>query len=129
MSDEQVRAEGDNPNNLIIIGAVGVVVVVFLAIVIGVGQWFGFAAREAIDQKQLAPESSQLRALRADEQAKLNRYQWVDKSAGVVRIPLDEAAKLTLRDWPARQDGTVAPPAPAAPTAPAAPAPAIPEKK
>lgn len=122
MSDEQVRAESDNPNNLIILGAVGVVGVLFLAIVIAVSQWFGFAARDEIGAKQLAPESSQLRTLRADEQARLNRYQWVDKAAGTVRIPLARAVELTVRDWPARQDGTVAPPAePTEPTAPATP--------
>jgi hypothetical protein len=38
-----------------------------------------------------------LRALRAREDAVLNSYGWVDKTAGVVRIPIDEAIKLTVR--------------------------------
>ena len=34
----------------------------------------------------------------------LESYGWVDKNAGVVRIPIDEAMKLTLeRGLPARQ--------------------------
>ena len=33
----------------------------------------------------------------------LDSYGWVDKNAGVVRIPIDEAMKLTLeRGLPAR---------------------------
>lgn len=45
-----------------------------------------------------------LRALRAREDAVLNSYGWVDKSAGVVRIPIDEAIKLTVqRGLPVRQ--------------------------
>ena len=42
--------------------------------------------------------------LRAKEDETLNSYGWVDKNAGVVRIPIDEAIKLTLqRGLPSRQ--------------------------
>jgi hypothetical protein len=45
-----------------------------------------------------------LRALRAREDAVLNSYGWVDRTAGVVRIPIDEAIKLTAqRGLPVRQ--------------------------
>jgi hypothetical protein len=45
-----------------------------------------------------------LKALRDQEQQTLSSYGWVDKNAGVVRIPIDEAMKLTLqRGLPARQ--------------------------
>jgi hypothetical protein len=43
--------------------------------------------------------------LRAKEDETLNSYGWVDKNAGVVRIPIDEAIKLTLqRGLPARTE-------------------------
>ena len=46
-----------------------------------------------------------LQDLRASEDAILNSYGWVDKNAGIVRIPIDEAMKLTLqRGLPARQE-------------------------
>jgi hypothetical protein len=38
-----------------------------------------------------------LRDLRASEEALLDSYGWVDKNAGVLRIPIDEAIRLTLR--------------------------------
>ena len=48
-----------------------------------------------------------LRELRAHEDEVLNSYGWVDKNAGVARIPIDEAMKLTLQRGfpvtPARQ--------------------------
>ena len=45
--------------------------------------------------------------LLAKEDARLTSYGWVDKNAGVVRIPIDEAMKLTLqRGLPARQEPT-----------------------
>jgi hypothetical protein len=44
-----------------------------------------------------------LRDLRAAEEQLLKGYSWVDRNAGVVRIPVDEAMKLTLqRGLPAR---------------------------
>jgi hypothetical protein len=45
-----------------------------------------------------------LRALRAREDEILNGYSWIDKPAGIVRIPIDEAMRLTVqRGLPARQ--------------------------
>ncbi|HEY1910236.1 MAG TPA: hypothetical protein VGG73_04900 [Vicinamibacterales bacterium] len=45
-----------------------------------------------------------LRELRVKEEELLKSYGWVDKNAGVVRIPIDDAIKLTLeRGLPARQ--------------------------
>ena len=46
-----------------------------------------------------------LRALRTQENQILNSYGWVDKNAGSVRIPIEEALKLTVqRGLPARQE-------------------------
>ena len=43
--------------------------------------------------------------LRANEEDQLTSYGWVDKNAGVVRIPIDAAMKLMLeRGLPARQE-------------------------
>jgi hypothetical protein len=47
-----------------------------------------------------------LSELRAREDAILRSYGWVDRNAGVVRIPIDRAMELTLqRGLPARQGG------------------------
>ena len=62
----------------------------------------------------------EMRDLRAEEQAVLESYRWVDRNAGVVRIPIEDAIRLALqRGFESRP----AAPAPAA-AAPAAPAPA-----
>src|SRR5262245_53277315 len=45
-----------------------------------------------------------LEALRAQEDRILNSYGWADRTAGVVRIPIEEVMKLTVqRGLPARQ--------------------------
>ncbi|MES1255654.1 MAG: hypothetical protein ABUS56_08600 [Acidobacteriota bacterium] len=44
-----------------------------------------------------------LRELQAEEARILDSYGWVDREAGIVRIPIDEAMKLTVeRGLPAR---------------------------
>ncbi|MBZ5555996.1 MAG: hypothetical protein LAO77_01845 [Acidobacteriia bacterium] len=46
-----------------------------------------------------------LRDLRDQEDRILGSYGWADKNAGTVRIPIDEAIRLTLqRGLPARQE-------------------------
>jgi hypothetical protein len=45
-----------------------------------------------------------LKDMRAAEDETLRSYQWVDRNAGIVRIPIDEAIRLTLqRGLPSRQ--------------------------
>lgn len=46
-----------------------------------------------------------LKQLRAAEDAVLNGYRWVDRNAGTVRIPIEEAIRLTLeRGLPSRDE-------------------------
>jgi hypothetical protein len=62
------------------------------------------------DSPALPPEprlqespSSEIEHFRANEDQKLHGYGWVDKSAGVVHIPIEEAMRLTVeRNPPAR---------------------------
>lgn len=95
------------------------------AIVIHVAVWLLFRlfdARESPSgpQRALAAEQTSvspaprlqvtprqdLKELRAQEEAILNSYRWVDKNAGVVRIPISEAMRLTVqRGLPTREAG------------------------
>jgi hypothetical protein len=80
-----------------------------------------FAGRETVrgvpqfplaigQQDRLPPEPrlqtnprQDMRELRATEDATLDSYGWIDKSAGIVRIPIAEAMKLTVqKGLPAR---------------------------
>jgi hypothetical protein len=46
-----------------------------------------------------------LREVRADEQATLHSYGWVDQQAGTVRIPIDRAMSLLMeRGLPVRRE-------------------------
>ena len=94
--------EQDRPRNRML----GVIVLSTLAllavIVIGVGEVFRSVFNHEISTKQLEHQGSELRELRAEEQAKLSRYQWVSQKDGVVRIPVDRARELTLLEYKSR---------------------------
>lgn len=112
------RAEPDAPRSAFIFVFAVCGVGVLGLMLLGVDQLFDLSLREEIAQKVLRPENSMLRQLRADEQAKLTRYQWVDQKAGQLRIPLDRAMELTLSEWKSRPSGFAA----GAPSLPATPA-------
>lgn len=46
---------------------------------------------------QIAPREDAAR-FRAEEDALLNGYTWIDRAAGTVRIPIEEAMKLTVQN-------------------------------
>ena len=60
--------------------------------------------RTAAQEERLPPEPrlqtnprGDLGALRAAEERALTTYGWVDRNAGVVRIPIEQAMKLTAK--------------------------------
>jgi len=118
-----VRHETSDVNIRGIFGfAVGLTVVCFFAAFV---VWVMFKYLESREAHRLAPEyplaatqetrlppeprlqttpREDLQDLRTQEDQILNSYGWVDKGAGIVRIPIEDAMKLTLtRGLPARQ--------------------------
>lgn len=64
----------------------------------------GQASRVPPEPRLQTDPRQDLADLRARENDTLTTYGWVDRNAGVVRIPIDEAIKLTLqRGLPSRQ--------------------------
>ncbi len=115
-SPREAPVEPDAPKTaFIFLFALGGVAVLALLVVL-VDQYFDLSVREEVADKVLRVVSTPLRQLRAEEQAKLTHYQWVDPKSGLVRIPLERALELTLAEWKSRPDGFV----PAAPEAQAA---------
>jgi hypothetical protein len=120
MADVHHDTSDVNTRGVLAFGA-GLVV---LAVVIHFFLWllFGyFASREsqgaarqfplAADQQNRLPPEPRLQInprqdlvdLRRREDAILNTYGWVDRNAGIVRIPIEEAMRLTVeRGLPAR---------------------------
>jgi hypothetical protein len=78
----------------------GAVLFALLATWLDVTLLGGTRPKARIEQIQTAPPHLEPRPLedfarhRAQEQSKLSSYRWVDRKAGVVQIPIDEAMAL-----------------------------------
>ena len=52
-----------------------------------------------LGEDRIAVRKKALADLRATEASELESYGWVDQTKGVVRLPINEAMKLALREW------------------------------
>jgi hypothetical protein len=107
--------QSDDVNIKGILGFLGLLVLTLVGIYIGVAAMLRDLEKNArhTDERILRQASSavssrpyfpapreqpnpraDLDALRASEEAELNSYGWMDKPAGVVRIPIDRAIEL-----------------------------------
>ncbi|WP_437904790.1 hypothetical protein WME95_41435 [Sorangium sp. So ce327] len=116
----EAQAEVDRPNNSLIFVIVIATLLSIVVVVLFVNEIFKSTMEREISTKVLEPPSSGVRSLRAWEKERLSRYQWADEKKGVVRIPVDQAVALTLKDYQEKRVRTVA--APAATTEGAQPA-------
>ncbi len=76
----------------------GLMVVLLIAVVLGVQAYFDSAKEQQVFVKVMAPESEDLKALRAREDSELYSYRFVDRAKGVVRLPIDRAMKLLVEE-------------------------------
>ncbi len=52
-----------------------------------------------LGEDRVAVRKKALAELRAAEAEELNTYVWLDQGEGIVRLPITEAMKLSLRQW------------------------------
>ncbi|APR79669.1 Hypothetical protein A7982_05016 [Minicystis rosea] len=114
---EEPQVEEDRPRNGLIAVTIVTTVVSVVLVLLGIREIFRSAFIDEVQSKVLSHQSSELRDLRAEEKAKLGRYQWVSKKDGVVRIPLDRAISVTLAEYKERAKQAALAPKPAAPKA------------
>jgi hypothetical protein len=77
-------------------GAGSIFVLAFL--VLGIQYYFDLVREQQVYQKQLEPVSNDLLSLRAREDAQLHSYGYIDRSRGVVRIPIERAMELLAQE-------------------------------
>jgi hypothetical protein len=102
------------------VGIVGMILVV--VVVVFVQGLYESMHDAEFEKKVVAEVPEELRSLRAAQRARLAETGWVDKSKGIVAIPIERAMALLAADPnPGAPIITAAPPAASnAPTAPAA---------
>jgi hypothetical protein len=86
-------------------GVLGIVVVV--ALVIFMLDYFAATREELIYESVLKPESTAWRELRAREEEELNSYALIDDKQGIYRIPIERAMELMVEEaYQSRSENT-----------------------
>ncbi len=71
-----------------------VIIVVLVAILVFMNEYFSYTKDKLIYETRLRPESKQLRDLRAREDQILNSYKVTDAEEGIYQIPVERAMKV-----------------------------------
>jgi hypothetical protein len=90
----EVNSPGVAVFTLVLIGLI-------LAVFFGVTLYYEKFSTEMVHDRVDASPAADLAAIRAREATDLTSYQMLDKSKGVVRIPIEQAMKALLTEVPA----------------------------
>jgi hypothetical protein len=96
-------AKRDDPHAALtfIVGAVGTILLIVVVVLLEI---FYYRARSQEEYRKVtlqAPE--ELTRLRAQQEAELAGYAWVDEANAVLRIPIDRAMELVVLEQDARR--------------------------
>jgi len=137
-ADPREGFDRDEPSVGAIFGFAAGSMILLVMTIFAIQQYFEHVYNEAVYEKVLAPPSEQLREVRGRDDWNLTHYLYIDKASGQVRIPVDQAMDLILKDaaagktfYPAKEyvpkkeePAAPVPGAPGAPGAATTPAPA-----
>ncbi len=102
MSDEPPDRENSPSDNRVLLSALGWVGVIalFLAVV-AVTYLRDLPGR--VDASLVEERHRRLAELRASEVETANSYAWIDREKGVIRIPVERAIEITVRELSSAQ--------------------------
>jgi hypothetical protein len=88
----------DDPNvqKIAMVGVIGVIVL--FALIVGLQTLFYNVETAEREIKFGAGDPLELARLRTEQLEKLHAYRWIDKSKGIVGIPIDLGMELTVRE-------------------------------
>ena len=82
-----------------LIAAFGIgTIIVVVAMALGVQSYFDHVEEQQVFQKQLVPVSDDLKNIRARVDGQLHSYQYLDRNAGLVRIPIERGMELLAKE-------------------------------
>jgi hypothetical protein len=108
--EESVRQTGE-PNALLIVASGAVFALALVAGIFGLQAYFYRAEDDENTRKVVAVAPEELARARAEQAEQIHSYRWIDRTKGVVGIPIEDAMDLVVRDGAG----------PARPVAPAVP--------
>jgi hypothetical protein len=80
---------------IVTIGVVGFTLV--LVLVLGTQAWYESEAEAQFNFEADQYPNTGLISLKTDQLTNINSYRWVDRKAGIVTIPIDDAIKIMVQ--------------------------------
>jgi hypothetical protein len=91
-----VRGNGDpKASATVVIGVVGALVLVL--VIIGLQALYYRTEQAEVVRKVESAAPEEWSRVRAEQEARLHSYRWVDREQGVVAIPIERAMELLVR--------------------------------
>ncbi|MBU1320512.1 MAG: hypothetical protein KKG33_04350 [candidate division Zixibacteria bacterium] len=90
--------EKSDANLKFIFGVSIVGIVIIVAIVVFLSEYFLYTKETLIYETVLSPESSKLREVRAHEDEILNSYGVINADKGIFRVPIDRAMEIEANE-------------------------------
>ena len=87
---------------IVIVGIVGSILTVVIILLLSV--LFLHEKQGEIYSKSSAPGPDDLRRRRSEQREVLTEYRWVDEKQGIVRIPIDRAMELLVKESAEKRD-------------------------
>lgn len=95
------ETKSDVHSLIIVLCGIGFTVVV-MALLIWLHSWFYVVRDDVMQARVYSVRDPRLQELRDTETKELTTYGWVDKDKGIVRIPIDRAMDLLVRESASR---------------------------
>ena len=85
-----------NAKTIFIFGVASIFVL--LLTIGGVQLYFDWFKEAQVEREVLTPPSSELKSLRAREERQLDGYGYVDKTKGMIRLPIDRSMEVLVKE-------------------------------
>lgn len=91
----------DNPPNFRVKVAINAVAAGGMLLILSALIWIMYhvAAPPPVDEAHWDQRKRNLADLNARNAELLDNYAWIDQNKGIVRLPIDRAIELTIREW------------------------------
>jgi len=95
LADTSEREDIDLPR--VVAVAVILVVIIYLSVA-GLEAWFYRAQEGELQRKVYSQTPETLAKLKAQQEALLHSYRWIDQNKGTVAIPIERAMELVVKE-------------------------------
>ena len=93
-------------------------VLALVLMLLGLQAYYDRVKEQQVYIKQLAPVAEDLRNVRAREESELHSYRYIDRNRGTVRLPIERAMELFVKEAAAGKFAYPTHPAPVKPIEP-----------